>query len=61
MGELINLNKARKARERTEAKARAGANRVTHGRSKSEKAASKIERDRTERLLDGSRRETPED
>jgi hypothetical protein len=57
MAELINLNKARKARERAAAKAQAEANRVKHGRGKDEKAVSKLEAERARRDLDGKKRE----
>lgn len=57
MGEIINLNRARKARDKAEAKATAAANRVAHGRTKGEKTAADIERARVQRLLDQSKRE----
>jgi hypothetical protein len=57
MAELINLNKARKARERATAKAQAAENRVKHGRGKGEKAVSKLEAERARRELDGAKRE----
>ena len=57
MGEIINLNRARKARDKAEAKAMAAANRAAHGRTKGEKSAADIERARIQRLLDQSRRE----
>lgn len=61
MGDLVNLNKARKARDRAEAKTTAQANRAAHGRTKADRAATKIERERAERSLDGARREPTED
>lgn len=57
MAELINLNKARKARERTAAKAQAAQNRTKYGRTKGEKAVTKLEAERTKRDLDGAKRE----
>ena len=57
MAELINLNKARKARERAAAKAQAAENRVKHGRGKGDKAATKLEAERARRELDGMKRE----
>ena len=57
MAELINLNKARKAREQAAAKARAAENRTKHGRTKDEKAVTKLEADRARRDLDGAKRE----
>lgn len=57
MAEIVNLNRARKARERETAKAEAAANRVTHGLSRAQREAARAERQRLERLLDQSRRE----
>jgi hypothetical protein len=57
MGEIINLNRARKARDKADARATAAANRAAHGRTKGEKQAADIERARIQRLLDQSRRE----
>ncbi|MDP3401373.1 MAG: DUF4169 family protein, partial [Brevundimonas sp.] len=44
MAEIINLNRARKARQKAGAKATAEANRALHGRSRADRAAQKIER-----------------
>lgn len=57
MAEVINLNRARKARDKAEAKTRAAQNRVAHGRTGAEKAAARIEAERLDRTLDGARRE----
>lgn len=57
MAEIINLNKARKAKARAEAKSTAAANRAARGRSKTERTVSEIEKRRAERLLDGAKRE----
>ncbi|HEY0647413.1 DUF4169 family protein [Phenylobacterium sp.] len=57
MAELINLNKARKARDRAAAKAQAAENRTKHGLSKGEKAVTKLEAERARRELDGAKRE----
>jgi hypothetical protein len=57
MGEIINLNRARKARDKAEARATAAVNRAAHGRTKGEKATADIERARIQRLLDESKRE----
>lgn len=57
MAELINLNKARKARDRAAAKAQAAENRAKHGRTKGQKAVTKLEADRANRDLDGAKRE----
>jgi len=57
VAEIINLNQARKARDKADAKDRAAQNRVAHGRTKAEKTAAKINADRAKRLLDGAKRE----
>lgn len=57
MAEIINLNRARRARDKAEAKDRAAQNRVTHGRTRAEKTAAKIEAERAKRLLDGAKRD----
>jgi hypothetical protein len=57
MGEVINLNRARKARDKAEAKANAASNRAAHGRTKAERKAADVERERVKRLLDQSKRE----
>ncbi|NBB63611.1 DUF4169 family protein [Pseudomonas sp. ODNR1LW] len=58
MAEIINLNRARKARAKSEDKARAAANRIVHGRSKEQKQAARTEQARADRRLDGQKRET---
>lgn len=55
MAEIINLNRFRKARARTEREATADANRLAHGRTKAEKTQSNAERRLTERRLDAAR------
>ncbi|MCI3135611.1 DUF4169 family protein [Phenylobacterium aquaticum] len=57
MSEIVNLNKARKARAQAEAKATAAANRAKFGRTKGDKAAIKLEAAKTTRTLDGAKRE----
>jgi len=59
--DLINLNKARKARTRLSAGARAAENRARHGLSKAEQAHADAERDLAARRLDGARRGDGED
>ena len=59
MAEIVNLRRARKAKDRT-AKTRAAAeNRAAFGRAKPDKAAAAAESDRAARALDGARRDTP--
>ena len=60
MGEIVNLNKARKMRDRAEARVSAANNRVVHGQSRLEREAIARERERTSRLLNGAKREPDE-
>lgn len=53
----VNLNKFRKAKARTDKKARADENAVKHGRSKGQKAAERAEITRLSDRLDGKKRE----
>jgi hypothetical protein len=57
MVEPINLNKARKARAKADAKAKAGQNRSIFGLRKPEKTVSKLEAERARRALDQTKRE----
>ncbi|HWA44428.1 MAG TPA: DUF4169 family protein [Hypericibacter adhaerens] len=57
MGDVVNLNKFRKARQSREEKRAAAANRGKYGRSKAELLEMKAERDRTGRDLEGKRLE----
>jgi hypothetical protein len=57
MGDLINLNKARKAKARNVAHATSEANRTKFGRTKAEKERDRSEKARAERLLDGAKLE----
>jgi hypothetical protein len=57
MVEPINLNKARKARAKAQAKARGAQNRPLFGLGKSEKALTKLEAERARRALDQTKRE----
>lgn len=59
MAEPINLNKARKARDKARAKVEAAANRASHGRTKDEKTAEALKAEAAARLLDGAKRERP--
>ena len=60
MGDLVNLNKFRKARQGREEKRAAAANRGKYGRSKAELLEMKAERDRGSRDLDGKKVERQE-
>lgn len=57
MAELINLNKARKARDRAADKAQAAENRVRFGQTKGQKTVTRLDADRQRRDLDGKKRE----
>jgi hypothetical protein len=57
VSEIVNLNKARKAKVRAEAKAGAAENRVRFGRSKAEKAAAKAEVAKLDLRLDQTKRD----
>ena len=55
MSEIINLNRARKARDRAAAKTTAASNRALHGLTKAEKNAAKADHDRAIRSIEGHR------
>lgn len=57
MADIINLNKARKARALADKTVRAQENRVRFGRSKAEKQADAAETVKLRRLLDDSKRD----
>jgi hypothetical protein len=59
MGEIVNLNRARKARDRAHAKADAAANRAAHGRTKGEKTLAEAEKALRDAGLDGAWRDRP--
>ncbi len=60
MAEIINLNKARKSRDKADAQSRAEENRVKFGRTKAEKDASRREAETRDRHLDAHRRRDDE-
>ena len=60
MGELVNFNQARKARDRAADKAQAAQNRAAHGRLRDERTLTDAERELAEHRLDGAKRERPE-
>jgi len=55
MGEVVNLNRFRKARAKTEAEKLAEENRASFGRTKAEKRQTSTERDRADQDLDGKK------
>ena len=57
MAEIVNLNRARKARDKAAAKAGAAGNRVAQGLTKAPRETAAAERERLARLLDQSRLE----
>ena len=57
MSDLINLNKARKARAAQAAVRKAVENRAKFGRTKLQKAADRAKAAKSERGLDGAKRE----
>ena len=59
MVEVVNLRQARKRRARVEAERDAAERRALFGRSKAEAAAETDRRLRSDRVLDGHRRDEP--
>ena len=57
MAEIVNLNRARKAKAGEQAKARAAENRVSFGRTKGQKAKASAAKAKSEAMLDGHKRE----
>jgi len=57
MAEIINLNKARKEREKAADKARAVENRITKGQKKVFKSRLQLELEKARRELDGKKLE----
>lgn len=55
MGEIINLNRYRKNRERKESGAQAAENRARFGRSKDDRLREKAEQDRRQTELDNKK------
>ena len=58
--EIINLNRARKAKARAEKAGTAAANKMAFGRSKADRSATRAQAERAAALLDGAKR-TPAD
>jgi hypothetical protein len=57
VAEIVNLNRARKAKAGEQAKARAVANRLSFGRTKAQKAAESATKAKSDTALDGHKRE----
>ena len=61
MGDVINLNRYRKAKARAEKARLAEANRARHGRTRSDKQVAKHEQERQVAELDGKRLDHADD
>ena len=59
MGDVINLNRARKAKARADKEAAAAENRVRFGRTRAEKQKAAAEKSITEKIIDAHKRDTP--
>lgn len=57
MSDPVNLNRFRKAKAKTDARAQAAENRVKFGRTKAEKSLAEAQRDKALRELDARKRE----
>lgn len=57
MAEIVNLNRARKAKAREGAKAKASENRAAFGRTKAERELEKARAEKAARALEGKKRE----
>ncbi|MET0412768.1 MAG: DUF4169 family protein [Polyangiaceae bacterium] len=60
MGEIVNLNKFRKAKAKAERVKQADVNRRVHGRSKTERTQDELHKQQFTRHLDGARLEPSE-
>lgn len=60
MGEIINLNRVRKERERAARNAKAKANRAKFGRTKSDKSQAEDSANRLDKTVDGARLDDPD-
>ncbi|MGO4386869.1 DUF4169 family protein [Microvirga sp. 2YAF29] len=60
MAEIINLRQARKNKTRADKEARADQNRISFGRTKTEKELTKAERELEQRRLDSHKRDDGE-
>jgi len=59
MGDVVNLNRFRKAKEKAVREAQAAANRARHGRTKEQRAREKDEAARTIKDLEGKKIDDP--
>lgn len=61
MGEIINLNKARKAKAKADKQQKAQENRAAFGRTKAEKSSDQKSQEKALRDLAGKKRETKDE
>ncbi len=61
MGDIVNLNKARKARAKADAEKKAADNRAKFGMTKAEKQKIADEKDRLARHVEGHKRDQDDD
>ena len=61
MGEIVNLRRVRKARERSAGEALAAENRIRHGLSKAERKSCEKTRAQADKNLDGHRLDDEKD
>jgi len=61
MGEVVNLRRARKGRERQRKEAEAAENRIAFGMTKAERRLRDSEREKSERGFEGHRLGRPDD
>lgn len=61
MGEIINLNTARKAREKADKEQKASENRSLFGQNKAEKQSNQSTLEKIKKALDGSKLESTPD
>ena len=57
MGEIVNLNRARKAKARDAAEIKAAENRARYGQTKAERARLASEKAKLRAVIDGAKRE----
>ena len=60
-GNVVNLNRFRKKKQREETAKQAEINRIRHGRTQAEKDRERLERERAARAIDGKRLERDRD
>lgn len=61
MGDIINLRQVRKTKKRAESELQAAANRMKHGRSKAEKYAAEMIKQKHDAAIDGACRRREKD